>query len=198
VTYQSGQLTGQATTNNAGAFSIPVTGATNFANGLISLAADSPNCVDALTRLPPPFSLGALVPASKGEPPFSTVLLEHFDNIIGQSSFHGLWRAPANTSLFGRTLRCRCCMSVLQGDELTSLQSSTLAVWPVLVGGLQHLPSPCARAYRKYPTCKVLSYNSPKCLQPSLIFSMKGKGTSLNVWYVAPQAATRRRRHSTR
>ena len=67
VTYQSGQLSGQATTNNAGAFSIPVTGATNFANGLISLPADSPNCVDALTKLPPPFSLGALVPAGKGE-----------------------------------------------------------------------------------------------------------------------------------
>lgn len=85
MTYQSGQLTGQATTNSAGAFSIPVTGATNFANGLISLAADSPNCVDALTRLPPPFSLGALVPASKGEPLFSTVLLPILTTLLDKA-----------------------------------------------------------------------------------------------------------------
>ncbi|BDA48212.1 Uncharacterized protein sll1483 at N-terminal half [Coccomyxa sp. Obi] len=66
VTYQSGQTTGQATTNNAGAFSIPVPGATDFSNGLVSLAANSPGCVDALTQLPPPFSMGALVPPAKG------------------------------------------------------------------------------------------------------------------------------------
>ncbi|CAL8466019.1 g5555 [Coccomyxa elongata] len=66
VTYQAGQTTGQATTNNAGAFAIPVPGATSFSNGLVSLAANSPGCVDALTKLPPPFSMGALVPPAKG------------------------------------------------------------------------------------------------------------------------------------
>lgn len=66
VTYQSGQTTGQAVTNNAGGFSIPVPGATSFGNGLVSLAANSPGCIDALTKLPPPFSMGALVPPAKG------------------------------------------------------------------------------------------------------------------------------------
>lgn len=66
VAFQSGQLSGQAATDSAGNFAIPVPGATDFSNGLVSLSAGAPNCVDALTRLPVPFALGALVPASKG------------------------------------------------------------------------------------------------------------------------------------
>jgi hypothetical protein len=69
VSYQNGQQTGQATTDASGNFAVPVMGATSFAGGLLSLPATAPGCVDALTKLPPPFSVGALVPQGTSEMP---------------------------------------------------------------------------------------------------------------------------------
>lgn len=72
VSFAKGQLRGQATTDSNGAFSLPVAGATaaDYTGGLVTLAAAAGAgnaCTDALTGLPPPFSLGALVPAAAGE-----------------------------------------------------------------------------------------------------------------------------------
>ena len=75
MAFAKGQLSGQATTNAAGAFSIPVPGAaaSDYTGGLASLTPGGA-CVDALTKLPPPFTVGALVPAAAGEflPRFAT------------------------------------------------------------------------------------------------------------------------------
>ena len=70
VNFAKGQLRGQATTDANGAFSLRVPGAAaaDYTGGLVTLAADGGGnaCTDALTGLPPPFSLGALVPAAAG------------------------------------------------------------------------------------------------------------------------------------
>lgn len=69
MTFTKGALSGQATTDASGAFSLPVPGAAaaDFTGGLVALPAGAAAaCVDALTGLPPPFTLGALVPEAAG------------------------------------------------------------------------------------------------------------------------------------
>ena len=48
---------------------MPGAAAGEYTGGLVTLAAGGAGdaCADALTGLPPPFSLGALVPAAAGE-----------------------------------------------------------------------------------------------------------------------------------
>jgi hypothetical protein len=74
VSFAKGALSGQATTNAAGAFAIPVPGAnaSEYPGGLASMTPGA-GCIDALTRLPAPFALGALVPDAAGALQFPVI-----------------------------------------------------------------------------------------------------------------------------
>lgn len=85
MSYHKGQQSGQATTNNLGAFSIPVRGPANFSGGLLSIAGNGPGCVDALTQLAPPFTVGALVPQGTGMIPFQVYSATILDPLIVQN-----------------------------------------------------------------------------------------------------------------